>query len=111
MRSGTRDGVPTKTATARRTYATDQADLWEALTSTERLPRWFLPVSGDLRAAGTLLELVHEAPVDPGTWERFGPGAVGVGWPTTPEGTAFVHRAAERTVEFCTVVPEGAAGA
>jgi len=29
---------------------------------------------------GTVFELVHEAPVEPGMWEQFGPGAVGVGW-------------------------------
>jgi len=50
--SGSRDGVPTRIAVARRTYATDQADLWDAVTNPERLPRWFLPVTGDLRVGG-----------------------------------------------------------
>jgi hypothetical protein len=36
----------------RRTYDTDPADLWEALTTAERIPRWFLPVSGDLSVGG-----------------------------------------------------------
>jgi hypothetical protein len=36
----------------RRTYDTDAADLWQALTDPERLPRWFLPVTGDLRVGG-----------------------------------------------------------
>lgn len=124
IRTGERDGAPTKIAVARRTYATERDDLWDALTSAERLPRWFLPVSGDLSVggryqlegnaggvvercdapesfavtwefggqvswlevrlteagAGTTLELVHEAFVDPEMWERFGPGAVGAGW-------------------------------
>ena len=53
LRSGERDGTPTKVAVARRTYPTDRADLWDALTDAERLPRWFLPVSGDLREGGT----------------------------------------------------------
>jgi uncharacterized protein YndB with AHSA1/START domain len=35
-----------------RVYATDIDDLWEACTSAERIPRWFLPVSGDLRPGG-----------------------------------------------------------
>jgi uncharacterized protein YndB with AHSA1/START domain len=35
-----------------RTYATDIDDLWDAITNGERLPRWFLPVSGDLRLGG-----------------------------------------------------------
>ena len=38
-----------------------------------------------LRAEGdqTVLELRHEATVDPEMWRRFGPGAVGVGWDLT----------------------------
>jgi uncharacterized protein YndB with AHSA1/START domain len=52
VRDSTRDGVPTKVAVARRTYAAERDDLWEALTSAERLPRWFLPVSGDLTVGG-----------------------------------------------------------
>ena len=124
VRSGSRDGAPTRIAVARRIYATDREDLWNALTDPERIPRWFLPVTGDLRVGGryqtegnaggvverceepsvlavtwemgpvvswlqvtltpspdgTVLELVHEAPVDPDFWDQFGPGAVGIGW-------------------------------
>ncbi|WP_432504255.1 SRPBCC family protein [Kineococcus arenarius] len=199
VRSSTRDGAPTKVAVAHRTYPTGAEDLWSALTDAERIPRWFLPVSGDLHVggryqlegnaggvvercerprsfaltwemgpavswlqvrlvpdgAGTRLELTHEAPVDPGFWEEFGPGAVGVGWDlalmglglhlasgtavdpaaaaafsTSPEGVAFVERAAagwaaaavadgdepgaaraaaERTTAFYTTAPDGAA--
>ena len=29
-------------------YATDADDLWDAVTNGERIPRWFLPISGDL---------------------------------------------------------------
>jgi uncharacterized protein YndB with AHSA1/START domain len=163
VRSGERDGQRTKIVIARRTFPTDQADLWDAVTNQERLPRWFLPVEGDLREGGryqvvgnaggvvetctapdtftatwemgptvswltvtlvgaggsTTLELRHEAPVDPGFWAQYGPGAVGVGWdlalvglglhvdtgeqvdpeagatyPLTPEGTEFVRAAA-----------------
>jgi hypothetical protein len=68
---------------------------------------------------GTTLELAHEAHVEPGRWEQFGPGAVGVGWdlglvglglhlesgaavdpeealafPTSPEGIEFIRQAA-----------------
>ncbi len=122
--TGTRDGSTTRIVVARRTYATDQADLWDAVTNPERIPRWFLPVSGELRvgghyqlegnasgtiercdppdafevtwgfaeqvswlrvalapsADGTTLELAHEAPIDPGFWAQYGPGATGVGW-------------------------------
>ncbi|HEX6023173.1 MAG TPA: SRPBCC family protein [Solirubrobacter sp.] len=52
VRSGERDGAPTKIAIARRTYRTDQADLWDAVTSAERIPRWFMPISGDLQVGG-----------------------------------------------------------
>lgn len=71
-------------------------------------------------AEETVLQLRHEAPVDPDMWAQFGPGAVGVGWdlgllglglhlessaavdpaeaaafPTTPEGISFVQAAAQ----------------
>jgi uncharacterized protein YndB with AHSA1/START domain len=52
VRSASRDGTPTKIAIARRTYATDQADLWDALTNIDRIPRWFLPISGELEVGG-----------------------------------------------------------
>lgn len=52
VRTGSRDGATTKIAIARRTYPTDRADLWDAITNAERLPRWFLSVSGDLRVGG-----------------------------------------------------------
>ena len=52
VHSDTREGLPTKIVVARRTYPTDRADMWDALTNAERLPRWFLPVSGDLRVGG-----------------------------------------------------------
>jgi uncharacterized protein YndB with AHSA1/START domain len=37
---------------ATRTYDTGIDDLWDALTSAERIKRWFLPISGDLRLGG-----------------------------------------------------------
>lgn len=124
VRGGVRDGVATKVAIARRVYSASQSDLWDALTNPDRIPRWLLPVSGDLRLGGryqlegnaggaverckepesfavtwefggmlswlevtltpdgdrTVLELAHEAHVDPDMWGQFGPGAVGFGW-------------------------------
>lgn len=47
-----RDGQPTRTVTATRTYTAGVVDVWDAVTSAERLPRWFAPVSGDLRLGG-----------------------------------------------------------
>ncbi|MEM7050684.1 MAG: SRPBCC family protein [Acidobacteriota bacterium] len=46
------DGQPVRGAVASRDYPTSIVDLWDALTNPERLPRWFLPVSGDLRLGG-----------------------------------------------------------
>ncbi|MDN3243635.1 SRPBCC family protein [Glycomyces tritici] len=124
IRTGERGGAATKVLVARRTYRSPRPDVWDALTSPERLPRWFQPVSGDLEVGGryqfeaqaggtiercdapellavtwefgggmswlevrlsedgggTVLELVHEAPVDPAMWAQYGPGAVGIGW-------------------------------
>jgi uncharacterized protein YndB with AHSA1/START domain len=36
-----------------RTYPAEVDDVWDALTDPERIARWFLPVSGDLRLGGT----------------------------------------------------------
>lgn len=47
-----RDGEPVRVVAASRTYATSQTDLWDALTNAERIPRWFLPISGDLKPGG-----------------------------------------------------------
>ncbi|WKG03436.1 SRPBCC family protein [Mycolicibacterium sp. HK-90] len=41
-----------RVVTVSQTYDTDAADLWDACTSIERIPRWFLPISGDLQLGG-----------------------------------------------------------
>jgi len=38
--------------TISQSYDTDQDDLWDAVTNIERIPRWFLPISGDLTVGG-----------------------------------------------------------
>ena len=38
--------------TISQSYHTTIDDLWEACTSADRIPRWFLPVSGELRLGG-----------------------------------------------------------
>lgn len=38
--------------TLSQSYGTDPADLWDAVTNIERIPRWFLPISGDLTVGG-----------------------------------------------------------
>jgi len=46
------EGRPAKAVVAARVYETDPHDLWDALTNPERLPRWFSPVTGDLKLGG-----------------------------------------------------------
>jgi uncharacterized protein YndB with AHSA1/START domain len=45
-------GEETRTVTLVQTYASDVADVWDACTNPARIPRWFLPVTGDLRLGG-----------------------------------------------------------
>jgi len=42
-----------RVVTISQTYPTDGADLWDACTNRERIPRWFLPITGDLVVGGT----------------------------------------------------------
>lgn len=46
------NGRPARVVVASRTYDAGVADVWDAVTSAERIPRWFLPISGDLRPGG-----------------------------------------------------------
>lgn len=124
------EGTPHRLVVASRSYPNPVDDVWDALTNPERIPRWFLPVTGDLRlggryqlegnAGGTITEckpprhlgvtweydgkvswldvhldedgddaatlrLEHLVPTDD-HWDRFGPGAVGIGWDLTLVG-------------------------
>jgi uncharacterized protein YndB with AHSA1/START domain len=47
-----RDGREARVAVARRRYDAAIDDVWDALTNPERIPRWFLPVTGDLQVGG-----------------------------------------------------------
>ncbi|HVX43298.1 MAG TPA: SRPBCC family protein [Mycobacteriales bacterium] len=113
-----------RVVTIRQTYPATVDDVWDACTNADRIPRWFLPLTGDLRVGGhyqfegnaggvvekcdppksfsatwefggqvswivvrlsaespesTLFELEHVFLVDD-KWNKFGPGAVGIGW-------------------------------
>lgn len=46
------DGKLARVVVASRDYDTDIDDLWDALTSAERIPRWFLPIEGELKLGG-----------------------------------------------------------
>ena len=77
----TRDGVPMRKLTATRTYEAEPAEVWDALTTAERISRWLGPISGDLvvggrfqvegNAGGEILDCApaHRIAV---TWENFG---------------------------------------
>lgn len=89
------EGRAARVVVAVRTYATDREDLWDALTNRERLPRWFLPIEGDLKlggryqlkgnAGGTITRCDAPAALDV-TWE-FGGGMSWVKVRLDPEGT------------------------
>ncbi|MGK3942605.1 SRPBCC family protein [Streptomyces caeruleatus] len=53
-RVGTRqvEAGEARTVLLRRTYDAEIADVWDAVTSRERIARWFLPVSGELKVGG-----------------------------------------------------------
>lgn len=46
------EGRPARVMITTRTLDASPDELWDALTSPERISRWFLPISGDLRAGG-----------------------------------------------------------
>lgn len=52
VREVEQDGKPARAVEGSRLYPTDVDDLWDAVTNAERLPRWFLPVRGELRVGG-----------------------------------------------------------
>jgi uncharacterized protein YndB with AHSA1/START domain len=53
-RVGTRvlEAGEARVVTVSQAYDTEPDDLWDACTNRERIPRWFLPVSGELRLGG-----------------------------------------------------------
>src|SRR5688500_438259 len=92
------EGRPAHVVVASRTYDTTIDDLWDALTSRERIPRWFLPVSGDLKLGGRY-QLKGNAGGTITTCEP--PKALGVTWEyggqTSWVTVRLTARAAERT--------------
>ena len=47
-----RDGSPASAVTLARSYPAEEEDVWDAVTNPRRVPRWFLPLSGDLSLGG-----------------------------------------------------------
>lgn len=52
VRTIEREGKQARVVVATRIYDTDVEDCWDALTSAERIPRWFMPIEGELRLGG-----------------------------------------------------------
>lgn len=47
-----RDGRPARAITLDRSFPVPLDDLWDAVTNGERIPRWFLPITGELELGG-----------------------------------------------------------
>ncbi|MCK6515291.1 SRPBCC family protein [Myxococcota bacterium] len=103
-------GRPARVVVATRAYNTDVDDLWDALTTAERIPRWFLPVSGELRLGGRY-QLEGNAGGEVIACEP--PRRLGVTWEMQGEAswvTVTLSPAAEGwttlTLEHVAIVPE-----
>ena len=51
--SRTLEAGEARVVTIGQAYDTDADDLWDACTTIERIPRWFLPITGDLEVGGS----------------------------------------------------------
>ena len=104
-----------RTVTIRHTYPGPVEDVWDACTNPERIPRWFLPVSGELRVggryqlegnAGGTVESCDEPHSFTATWEYGGQVSwIEVRVSPTSDGTRFelqhiAHVDDERWTEF-----------
>jgi uncharacterized protein YndB with AHSA1/START domain len=91
--SRTLEAGAARTVVLSQTYDTDVDDLWDACTNPERIPRWFLPITGELRLggryqlegnAGGTIERCDPPHGFDATWE-FGGGVTWIEVRLTPE--------------------------
>jgi len=79
--------------TVSQTYQGTLDDVWDACTNPERIPRWFMPISGDLRVGGRY-QLERNAG---GTIERCDPpNSFGATWEFGGQRSWIEVRLAER---------------
>ncbi len=81
LRSDTRDGDEVRVLVLEKAYDAPRADVWDAVTSAERVSRWLGPLSGDLvlggrfqvegNAGGTVLQCAEPELLEI-TWEFGG---------------------------------------
>ena len=45
-------GQPVRIVSGSRTYSAEIEELWDAVTNSERIPRWFAPITGELKLGG-----------------------------------------------------------
>lgn len=92
--SRTLEAGEARVLTISQTYPTTLDDLWDACTNAERIPRWFLPISGDLRLhgryqfegnAGGVVQRCDPPKSFAATWE-MGDETSGIEVRLTPEG-------------------------
>lgn len=111
------DGELSHVQTLTQNYSSPIDDVWDAVTSPERIPRWFLPVSGDLRLGGRYQlegnaggEVLECAPPADGaahyriTWE-YGGGASWVVVRLSSVGTDATRLELEHTARAGDVPP------
>lgn len=111
------DGELSHVQTLAQDYPSPIDDVWDAVTNAERIPRWFLPVSGDLRLGGRYQlvgnaggEVLECAPPADGmahyriTWE-YGGGTSWVVVRLTTVGSGTTRLELEHTARAADVPP------
>jgi uncharacterized protein YndB with AHSA1/START domain len=105
-----RDAVSqTVSVSVTRAYEADAAEVWDALTNPERLPRWFYPVTGDLEVGGTF-QLEGNAGGDILRCERPARLEVTFGGPASILDVRLTEASGTTTLELTHTVPLAMAG-
>jgi uncharacterized protein YndB with AHSA1/START domain len=105
-----RDAVSqTVSVSVTRVYEADAAEVWDALTNPERLPRWFYPVTGDLEVGGTF-QLEGNAGGDILRCERPARLEVTFGGPASILDVRLTEASGTTTLELTHTVPLAMAG-